>query len=389
MAYRVSILTLDPLEMDSRVLRQIRVAAKYHDVTVVGPGIVPNPPGSVKIKQLEIWRLSTLQRRIQVALMLGGRFVSDLWKKWYWRNPTHQQAFDSLVQSGCDLIHINSTLSLPIGIRAAHELGAVTLFDAHEYSPLQHSNRLKSRLLTLPFNDYLITKYAGRADAMITVAEGLANRYTKEYGLEAGVIMNAPFYKPVSFRPVDPNQIRMIHHGAAIRDRGLTKMIDTIALLDTRYTLDFMLVEIDKRYVSELKTYATKMAPGRISFRPPVPPSQIIEALTAYDIGFSLIAPTSFSYLHALPNKFFEAIMAGLAVAIGPSEEMMTLASQYQVGMIAPSFEPADVAATISAYSVAAINQMKHRALEAAKELNADHEMTKLMNLYAHLLGDI
>jgi hypothetical protein len=162
-------------------------------------------------------------------------------------------------------------------------------------------------------------------------------------------------------------------------------MIEVIARSDTRFCLDFMLMPDAGGYLDELKALAVKRAPDRIAFRPPVAPTEIAHTINAYDIGLFLIPPVNFSYQMTLPNKFFEFIMAGLAVAIGPSPAMAAITGQYDLGVVANSFVPEDLARRLNALSAAGIDAMKRHALTAAKEINAETEMTKLLAIYAHL----
>ena len=103
-------------------------------------------------------------------------------------------------------------------------------------------------------------------------------------------------------------------------------------------------------------------------------------------MGLFLIPPVNFSYQMTLPNKFFEFIMAGLAVAIGPSPAMASIVEQYGLGVVADSFEPEDLARRLNALSADDIDAMKHRSLAVARELNAENEMRQLLDIYARLL---
>jgi glycosyltransferase involved in cell wall biosynthesis len=119
-----------------------------------------------------------------------------------------------------------------------------------------------------------------------------------------------------------------------------------------------------------------------------VPPHQISETVNAYDIGLHLLPPVSFNSAQALPNKFFEFMMAGLALAIGPSPEMMRIVQEYELGVVASSFEPADLAQRLNALSPEEINAMKRHSLEAAKRFNAEVEMRKLLAIYQRVLSE-
>jgi glycosyltransferase involved in cell wall biosynthesis len=384
---RLGILRLAPIQTDGKVLRQIEYAARDFDVTVVGWGHLDRPRPHVEMRTVQRHVFPPLQRLVQAALMFGGRFSPSLWERWYWRKPDHCQALDLLLEQPLELIHVNEALTLPVGIEAARRSGAKVLFDAHEYTPLLEEDKFWGRLLAVPFHHYLIRQYAPQADAMITVCQGIAERYHQVFGLEPAVITNAPAYRELPYRPVDPARIRVIHHGMAMRDRHLEEIIEIAALLDARYSLDFILVDKDRGYIDELKGRAARIAPGRVSFLDPAPPDEIAAAINRYDIGLPWIPPVNFNYANALPNKFFESIMAGLAVATGPSPEMARIVKQHGLGVVADSFEPAAMAKLLNALPPEEVNGMKQRSLRAARELNADVEMGKLLEIYRRLLS--
>jgi hypothetical protein len=184
---------------------------------------------------------------------------------------------------------------------------------------------------------------------------------------------------------LSPDKIRLVHHGIASPIRKPELMIETIALCEPRYSLH--LIFMPSPYVQTLKEVAERIAPGRVHFHDPVPPEQIVARIAEFDIGFNLIAPTNYNYLVSLPNKFFESVVAGLANCIGPSPSMEAYIREYGMGVVAPSFEPHDLAATLNAVTHEQWLTMKQAARRAAQQLNAAVEMQKVLDFYARLLG--
>lgn len=396
MGARVCIVSLSDLARDGRVLRQVDAAAAAgYDVTVVGwgaPGDVPLPAG-VAFHPVAPVRLPRRTRVAQAARLLAGRVSARWFERWYWRKPDHAAARDAVVAARPDLVHANEAISLPLALAAAAlpttgiAAPVPVLFDAHEYSPDRLARRSLTRFLARPFYTWLLRTQAPRAAAMTTVADGIGDRYRAAFDLDPVVIRNCPAYRALPPRPTDPARITLVHHGVALRARRLEDMIDVVAGCDGRYRLAFMLVESDPGYVDALAQRAARVAPGRVAFQPPVAPADIATTLhDLADVGLFLLPPVDFSYRMALPNKLFEFIMAGLAVAIGPSPEMARVVDAHGCGVVAPDFAPASLAARLSALSAADIDAMKARSLEAARELNAEAEMGRLMALYRALL---
>jgi glycosyltransferase involved in cell wall biosynthesis len=383
----VVILSLAPVRRDGRVLREIAHAALCYRVTVVAWGSPDDVPPDVTIRPVTPIRLSRRTRVGQVALLLGGRASPGLWDRWYWRKPDHRLALAHVIAARPDLIHVNEAIALPVAVRAAEATGARVMFDAHEYSPDQFKDHRVLRFAAAPLYRHLIGRYAPRADAMVTVAPSIAERYRQVFGLACDVILNAPSYQRVTYRPVDPARIRLVHHGVALRGRHIERTIEALARTDGRFSLELMLVDGSPGHVDELRRLGARVAPGRVLFRTPVPPERIVDAISTCDVGVALIPPVDFNYAHALPNKLFEFLMAGLVVAVGPSPEMARIVREHGCGVVADDFSPAALAASLNALTPDAIDALKLRALDAARIFNAETEMAKLAGIYQHLLG--
>ncbi|RUA17644.1 MAG: hypothetical protein DSY55_01795 [Clostridia bacterium] len=383
---KLTILSLSTIHQDGRVLREIEYAARAYDVTAVGWGRLDRERPHVTMRPVQKITLPPAQRAMQVARMLGGRITRRAFERWYWAKPDHHQALQAIIAARPDLIHANEAISLPIAIAAAGRTGAKVLFDAHEYSPEQRSDSFSWRVLAQPLYTYIIITYAPLADAMITVEDHIAQRYETLIQRNVSVIRNIPAYRQHDFHPTDPAHIRLIHHGAAMKERRLERMIHLLSQVDERYTLTFLLMPGTPGYLEALKAQAAKLAPGRVFFQPVVPPSQITETIQHNDLGIYLLQPANYNQAMALPNKFFEFIMAGLAVAIGPSPAMAALVEKYQLGVVAEDFESITLSRRLNALSAGEIDAMKHQSLAAARELNAENEMRKLHAIYTRLL---
>lgn len=387
----VAILSFTRIHMDARVLRQVRYLSAHYPITVVGFGeLGPNAVGSASMLPMPLPEGTDQGRKARTLLLLPlGRIAGGrAYKAWYWGRSEHKHALDLLLRSGASLIHANDWDALPAAVRAAEATGAKVVFDAHEYSPLEREEQRRWRLLYKPMIHLFLVRYASRCAASITVSDTIAARYGQEYGFHPIVVRNIPECATApAFRPADPSQIRLVHHGNAMRNRHLELLIETVAKADPHYTLHLMLIESSPGYIAELQALAQSLAPERVFFHEPVPPKEVVGRLAEFDMGIYLLPFTNFNNASALPNKFFDFVAAGLAVCIGPSPEMAQVTRQYGFGAVAKSFEPAEAAAILNRLSMEEIDQMKQHAIAARSELNADAEMQKLTDLYAKLAG--
>lgn len=384
----ICIISFSPIARDARVLRQIHYLTPHYDLVVLGYGEAPlrwrNGEG-VRWFSVDPPRWRDLQHF--KALLVAGRVwqPSTCYELWYWLQRLYRQAFERLRHIRADLVFANDWSALPLGWRLAARWNAPMILDLHEYAPLEWEEQWTWRVFVAPMIVAFLRRYAVHAAATLTVAPDIAQRYHKEFGFLPTVVLNAPEYAPVEDHTVDPHTVRLIHHGGAIRARALELMIDTIRLCDRRYHLSFMLVG-DEGYIRYLRIYADRVAPGRVTFLDPVAPDRIVSRIAPFEMGFYLLRPTNYNNSVALPNKVFDFIHAGLAVCVGPSPGMAAFVREWQCGVVAPSFEPAEVAATLNRLGVDEIRAMRRSARIAAAAINASTEMTKVVELCNRLL---
>jgi glycosyltransferase involved in cell wall biosynthesis len=215
----------------------------------------------------------------------------------------------------------------------------------------------------------------------------IAERYKREFGIDPVVVMNAPSPVSVPDRELDPANVRLIYQGCAMRERQLEVMIRALSMCDRRYSLHFMMTGYDAGYFEELERLSAEVAPGRVSFRDPVLPDKVAEVISEYDVGFIFHRPINYNYLAALPNKFFECIVAGLPVCAGPSPSIAEIVRAHGLGCVAPSFEPRAFADTLNALTTEDLVRMREAARRAARQINADVEMGKVVEMHRSLLA--
>jgi len=380
----IAILSFSNIQRDGRVLRQIEYLSRHYMVSIIGYGQLP-PILAERASMCPVLPTASRIRRLRKLFWLPlARLTSPrFYETWYWNDPEFKQAYKILCQLCPAAIHANDWESLPVAIRAAQETGALVIADLHEYAPLIRENRPYWRLFYKPLNEYFLRQCLPYVHASVTVNQTIADRYNAEYHINPIVVMNAPQITDAPiFRPTQPNAIALVHHGNAIRDRKLELMIETLALLDKRYTLHLMLVERNPGYIQDLKALADKLVPNRVYFHAPVQPSEIVTYISQFDIGFYLVPAHSYNQLVASPNKFFDFVVAGLAVLTGPAPEMARMSLEYGFGKVAPSIEPAAAAQILNNLSAIDIDTMKQAAINARNYLNADIELSKLIQLY-------
>jgi glycosyltransferase involved in cell wall biosynthesis len=372
----VLVISFSDLATDPRVNRQIRLLATRYRVSAVGAAD-PRIDGVDYFHVPQIPK-SPLFKAAGAMLLKLGRF-----ERYYWMDRRVQKALSILDGKRFDAIVANDLPALPLALRLAR--GAKVLYDAHEYSPLEYEDSGFWRFFFQRYNQYLCGKYLARADSMLTVCRSIADEYRDRYGVTAEVVMNAPPYQELQPVKTDPGIIRLVHHGGVSPSRQLELMIEAVDYLDERFQLDMLLVSGETRYFSRLKALAAKRP--RVRILPPVPMRELPARLNQYDIGIYLLPPTSFNNRYALPNKFFEFIQARLAVAIGPSPEMVRLVRQYGCGIIAEDFSSQALARQLNALDYRRIDGFKQQSRAAARDLSFEKNAETLLAEVAKMFG--
>jgi glycosyltransferase involved in cell wall biosynthesis len=374
MKKRICILSFSYIIQDGRVLRQIEYLSREYGLLVVGYG-PPHPKFSNKTNIH--WVSLPWQSKLRGT---GLRLVERFFTIPFW--PQKLQAYRILLDKPCDAYHANNWDSLPPAALAAKEVGARLVLDLHDDYASWYWG------LNVPLIKMIFTKYSSQVDASTAAAPGYIDRHSS-FGLHPTLVVNAPQFVDLSSRKhPNPANIRLIYHGLASKSRHPDVMIKAIAMADQRYSLSFMFINKDSSCVAELRQLADKLAPGRVTFINPVAPDEIVKRISEFDIGFFPLKPVNINYSLTFPNKLFDYIMAGLAVSIGPSIGMSQILRQYNCGVIASSFQPQDIAASLNQTTVDQWAEMQQASLRAARVLNAETELSKVLKIYRDLFSN-
>jgi glycosyltransferase involved in cell wall biosynthesis len=373
MRLKILIISKTKIGNDPRPKRQVEYFTKYGwDVYTLSTQEEKN------LGQCEKWDLtekkhnfiSKLKRIILLFFRKYDQFYSD-----------NLQFNNSICAISYDIVIAHDLVTAPVAfeIQKNCQNNPLIIFDLHEYLPSQRENHLLWRWFYKPYVIYLAKKFLPKANGIVTVNENIANKYAAEFNLETpSVVRNIPNpIKTVNPVIVQEDKIRIIHHGVAFPSRGTDYMIEMMEYLDPdKFELTFMLVNPDNdSYLLKIKKKASKHK--NILFIKPVLFDEIISFTNQFDIGLFLLPPLTYNYFQALPNKFFEYIHAKLAIAIGPSPEMVRIVKQYDLGVVSDTFSPFDLAQKINILDKKSIESFKENAHKASMHLNADTEMLK------------
>ncbi|MBI4474324.1 MAG: hypothetical protein HY646_16765, partial [Acidobacteria bacterium] len=295
-----------------------------HTYRITTVGLTPSGFESTEHVQYAFLPSSLFGKMNRAAKVFIGAYESCYW------SVDKTPILEKLKNRSFDLIVANDIDTLPFAVRLARA-GTKTIFDAHEYSPLQFTESLRWRIVTQPLVEYICREYIPRVTTGTTVCQSIAEMYERQFGKGFDVITNAADYEDLTPSRSKTDKIRLIYHGNANSSRQTHKQIEMMKFLDDRFELNLMLVG-QSRYIESLKKMAEPLT--TVKFLQPVPTKEIARFTNQFDVGVFLLPPVSFNKKYALPNKFFEFIQARLAIVIAPSPEMAKIVRQFDLGLV-------------------------------------------------------
>lgn len=371
---RILIISDSELHKDPRVLIQIKALQEDYKLVCLGR----THPGEHYIGCFYVMgKVDGLRR-------LFMKQLSSLYKKigLYKNVPRCKTRFMNAVKQlkhhEFDLILCNDVPSAPLAFMLRSHTGGKIYLDAHEFTP-RHWEGKKGFEKKKPYLEFLMQEYVSKVDYGTTVCRSIADFYTNDYGFNIDdVVMNLPEYNDLLPSEVNAEQIKMVHHGVANSVRKLESLVDIVRLLDTRFTLDFYIINNTSSAYLDLVAYA-KSEP-RVRFCEPVSTGDIPAVLNEYDIGLLTFEPVTVNLEYMLPNKFFEFIQARLALAIWPSVEVLRLLREYDLGISSETFSVAGLSKMLNELTAEDVFRYKNNSHAAAQVLNSSDSIKKISN---------
>jgi len=329
----VAVACLGDIKSDPRPRRMAKWLGKTYQVEIISPY---NNDMSFPWRPLEKKRLAFVQRFVFLFLIMIAKEDIAYSRKWKKRDTQNESNLNLIICHDLDL--------LPYLFK--NYSNTRIILDAREYYPEQYNDRILWRILLQPGVRRICKKYLPLIQALITVSNPIAERYTCEFQTNSIVVDSSAEYEPRKKLESNPSQIRFVTHGLASKTRHIEVMIEAFGYLPNSFTLDLVLVPGNSRYFRRLERLVRRTPNTRILS--PVVFSEIPKLLCKYDAGVIFFPPTNFNIASTLPNKFFECIQARLPLVIGPTPPMVEVIEKYKIGFVTADFSPASLAFTIS-----------------------------------------
>ncbi|MFY9341647.1 MAG: glycosyltransferase [Planctomycetota bacterium] len=298
--------------------------------------------------------------------------------------------FERARSSGAEVVYCNDLDTLVAGAMLKSECGCKLVYDAHEIYAEQFADDLRSDLWHA-FYTRLEQRLLPFTDARLTVCDSLGRFFEREYGAKPFVtVRNTPSIRLLADRMVlarvnDP--VRFVYQGAYYPHRGLEEIV-AVARRVPRARFVFRGIG---SHVSELRTLVERLGMGdRVTFEEPVSIDQLVATASANDVGLNPFIATSKNTECALPNKFFEYMMAGLAIGSSNLVEMRSLTDELGVGVLFDAGDPDDLSRELTRFvdDPAFLQTCRQRAWDAAAtRFHWEREQRHLLDHLAPVLA--
>ncbi|HEX2748636.1 MAG TPA: hypothetical protein VHM91_11600 [Verrucomicrobiales bacterium] len=385
----ICLLSFSPVAKDGRVLRHLKFLGEHYDLIAIGYGEDPSPflPG-VRLTWHEVKAPpgGKFRKLYRTLMRWPGRVIPSL--DWVpdTMMPDWKEAQAILRGLDYDLFFGNDISALLLAVWQHRTKGKPFFMDYHEFAPLEASEKAWHRWFHGPHGGRLLKRYGRLAAGSSTVNPMFTERFERDFGFPSVSVMNAPVL--IDLPPAAPrvdDRIHLVFHGAPQGDRNLDVLIRAMPLLDNRFVLH-LLLSSGAEDGSLYRRLAAAAPPGRIVFEENVRPAGMVARLTGWDIGFNILTPLNYNHNHALPNKFFDYIHAGLASVCSNTVTASDFVSRYGIGWVLDAITPECIAALLLSLTPEDIAVRKAAALRLREQIHARAEEAHLVSLVQKIL---
>lgn len=373
-------LTLKPYQFDSRIRKEVASAlALLPQARVLVIAKSAELPAHESAPRCEV-------RRLRFVSPLPNRFGGYVLKYLDWL----RQVRVLLREFGVDVLHIHGIRTLHAGVVLRREFGCRLVYDAHELET--EANGVTG--LPKPAFKLLEHRLMRSVDALMVVAPSILDWYRRHRpAVPTELVRNIPTRAARQVEPDDSRSYRrrfglpedaivFVLQGALLPGRGIEALLTLFAERNDERHLVLM------GYGTLLPRVERAAAASRhVHVMPGVPSEDVVAWVSGADVGVFLLEPSCLSYECAMPNKFFEFLLAGIPALVTPRLEMKRLVAEYDCGWVVPdgSDGAADlpaVAARLAAIDRAAIASKRPGALKAREALCWERDEPALLRAY-------
>jgi glycosyltransferase involved in cell wall biosynthesis len=293
-----------------------------------------------------------------------------VWRTWC------ERAREAVSERKYDVVHAHDFNVLVLAAELAETSGAQLVYDSHEWwsgrerhgrpTPLERARELK-----------IERRIVAKADAVLTVSDGIAERLGRWRATPVAVVRNTfPLIEGSA-----AGEIARRPKGAVYAGRiGAARDIETLLSATGSLMLDTVLMgNADREFLPSLR-----LSGATVRIEPARPVDEVDAVLR--EVGISVVTLTDSCENHrlALPNKVFHAVRAGVPVVAADLPELRRLVTKYGIGAL---YRPGDAESMLRALEQVANDypELCANVARARAELNWDQDSKELVRVYEAL----
>jgi glycosyltransferase involved in cell wall biosynthesis len=259
--------------------------------------------------------------------------------------------------------------------------GRKLVYDSHEL----YVEQITQRFLKVLYSAFerILVKFA---DVVMSVNPLIAGELQRRYSLKkVHVVLNCPEVTPGQIERGKTvghsGPVTVLYHGGFYAERGLENLILACGRLRKG-------IRLIMRGEGELKAELERLAGGlsNVTFEKKVPMDAVVESAMDADIGVLPYLPTNLNHIYCSPNKLFEYIQAGLALAVSNLPFLHQVVVENGIGVVFDPNDPNDIARKIDLASKSEnLFSFKRRVSEIRHRYSWDYEKEQLYSAYKDL----
>src|SRR2546427_4756620 len=367
---RILMFVSNDVTHDPRVLKEARaLIAAGHEVTAIGWDRTGSAPAREERGGLRIFRVKT-----------SGP-MRLLWKDLI-RNPIWWRRAARLARSlEFDAIHCHDLDTLPIGVRLKKLARRPLVYDAHEVFGYMIEADVPDFVVEYTFK--LERRLAPAADRVITVNDAVKKYIDPVAHRDAVVVRNCMDLVTDTYRPPPGPGFTVIYLGTLHKSRFILPAIEVVAgMPDVR-----LIIGGSTQLAPQVKEMCARQSNTR--FVGQGPNEDVLPMTLEANTVLTMFDPTHRINQVGLPDKLFEAMVAGRPSLVTKGLMMAELVEREECGLAVPYSKEGFREAVVRLRDDPALaERLGRRGLEAAKrEDNWPPEAMKLLRLYEGLPG--
>ena len=274
---------------------------------------------------------------------------------------------------------------LPIAATLARDKGGLYGYDTHEFATEEYAEKPEWCREWRPIVNAIEQQFIGGAVVVSAVSSGIADGPRQTVSAAAPDADHTQYVR-LRGRAVSPDRARSHpralsrHHRCRIAESK--RAIESVLQWRPEITLTIRGPENPQFSPALREQVANLGLADRVELAPPVPMTALVREAALFDVGLFALPGHSRHNEFALPNKFFEYLMAGLALCTTDLPEMAGVIRKYDLGVTIARVEPDAIAAAVNSLTPDRIDHYKRNSLAAARELCWERESQRLVGAY-------